>query len=63
MELESIVRSWDNCNLSVHNDFAALRATTENMARLLCFKLQAAFRGIEFTVQVRENPEIEVTYP
>lgn len=52
------VMAWDNCNLSVHPDFMqrGLRATTENMVRLLIEKLRAlAPRG---EVLVYERPEI-----
>lgn len=64
-KLEAIVREWDNCNLSVHPDFdgRGIRATTENMACGLWGKLRDAFKGVTFTVRVRENSEIEATYP
>lgn len=37
--IESVVMQWDNTNLSVHDDFKGLRATTENMAYFLSRKI------------------------
>ena len=56
--ITSAVMAWDNCNLSVHPDFfgRGLRATTENMVRLLIEKLRPLASAGE--VQVYERPEI-----
>ena len=56
--LESVVREWDNTNLSVHKDFSGIRATTENMALLLHAKLNKAFKDCDFIVRVFERDEI-----
>src|SRR5262245_32024750 len=44
-QLSNVVMGWNNINLSMHNDFlnTRIRATTENMARLLVTKLIKAF--------------------
>lgn len=53
--LEEIVMSWNNCNLSVHDDFLVnrLRATTENMAHVLMDKLAASKPILDANATVR----------
>lgn len=67
--LTKLVMQWDNTNLSMLPEFDQrdLRATTENMAHLLCRRIQRLLRtddnkGTEpprVVVQVRETPDIE----
>jgi len=59
--LRDMVAMWDNTNLSVHKDFEGVRATTENMARILRRKLREAFPDVQFAVRVRENFDVEAS--
>jgi 6-pyruvoyl-tetrahydropterin synthase len=64
-EMESVVKAWDNCNVSLHPDFLKkqLRATTENMARLLQEKMVARFKSVSLcVVRIYETADIYVTY-
>lgn len=56
--LESVVREWDNTNISMHPDFKGIRATTELMAEVLVQKLRALYSGVAFQVTVWERDEI-----
>lgn len=66
-DLVEIVRDWDNTNLSLHPDFTTpqLRATTENMAKLLRRKLEARFHNLArlFMVTVHETDGIWAREP
>lgn len=63
VELESIVRQWDRCNLSLHDDFydTGMRATTEMMAHLLFKKLHARWPLMIEGVRVYETADIFAT--
>ena len=54
------VEEWQDCNLSLHADFFKddLRATTENMARVLAAKLNGAFPDCRWVVEVQETKDI-----
>lgn len=57
--LTPLVMAWDNCNLSVHPDFYDMRATTENMADQLAYKIRQAFPALKaVVVRVRETRDI-----
>jgi 6-pyruvoyl-tetrahydropterin synthase len=56
--LEAFVREWDNTNLSVHKDFACIRATTENMAIILHRKLKKEFKTCVFVVRIFERDDV-----
>lgn len=59
-ELALVVMGWDNTNLSMHPDFFdnKLRATTENMARVLLEKLTGPFGELVKNVTVYETDDI-----
>lgn len=63
VDLEAVVMEWNNCNLSVHNDFYRhrFRATTERMAELLHAKLERRFVDCNFRVTIHETPFIYAT--
>lgn len=62
VKMTKVVMEWDNINLSVHEDFKDIRATTENMATVLLDKLRDAFPGKKITtVTVHENNLIHAT--
>lgn len=69
--IEGLVMQWDNTNLSVHQDFKGLRATTENMAHMLSRKIMlllwpaikargdiSDFIGPTITITVHETDQI-----
>ncbi len=63
-ELEYNIDKWRNINLSTHPDFMGprIRATTENIARVLADKIQALSKEIQWTeVSVWEGPDIVAT--
>lgn len=63
VELSNVVMEWDNTNLSMHVDFLddKVRATTENMARILFGKLLIKFGPIAKSVTVYETDQICAT--
>jgi len=64
--LTEIVMRWDNTNLSVQDEFLSkgLRATTENMAKVLHGKIAANVApSVSVRVTVHETDNIQATYP
>lgn len=58
--LEGILKRWDNVNLSTLEEFgpAGVRATTENMAKLLLGKISSKFTLVNCRVEVWETDSI-----
>ena len=63
-DLERVIMSYNNTNLSVHVDFteSRIRATTENIARLLLDKVSQMSDNISAVqVSVHENDDVVAT--
>lgn len=60
IELVELVLQWNNKNVSVLPEFfdMGLRATTENMAKVLLHKLELQYPNVCFCVSIWENPTI-----
>lgn len=53
------IMDWHGKNLSIHTDFAGVRATTETMAEVLCAKIQKRLLvDAKITARINETPEL-----
>lgn len=53
------IMEWHGTNLSIHPDFAGVRATTETMAEVLCAKIQKRLLvDAKITARIHETPEL-----